>query len=79
MVTPGAGRSPWVAVSALGVLNAQLLTGPRLLFALVRDGRFFPTFSRVHASRGTPIPAIVVLAGETADQHQEASPSARRR
>ncbi|MFV8752654.1 APC family permease [Nannocystaceae bacterium ST9] len=51
-----------VAVSALGVLNAQLLTGPRLLFALARDGRFFPILGRVHASRGTPVPAILLLA-----------------
>lgn len=50
-----------VAVSALGVLNAQLLTGPRLLFALARDKRFFPILGRVHATRGTPIPAIVLL------------------
>jgi APA family basic amino acid/polyamine antiporter len=59
-----AGRSAIalaVAISALGVLNAQLLTGPRLLFALARDGRFFPIFGRVHASRGTPIPAIMLL------------------
>lgn len=52
-----------VAVSALGVLNAQLLTGPRLLYALARDGRLWPVLGRVHATRGTPIPAIAVLAG----------------
>jgi APA family basic amino acid/polyamine antiporter len=52
-----------VAVSALGVLNAQLLTGPRLLFALARDKRFFPILGRLHATRGTPIPAIAVLSG----------------
>jgi APA family basic amino acid/polyamine antiporter len=51
-----------VAVSALGVLNAQLLTGPRLLYALARDDRLWPVLGRVHASRGTPIPAIAVLA-----------------
>jgi APA family basic amino acid/polyamine antiporter len=51
-----------VAVSALGVLNAQLLTGPRLLFALARDGRLWPVLGRVHESRGTPVPAIAVLA-----------------
>lgn len=52
-----------VAVSALGVLNAQLLTGPRLLFALARDKRFFPSLGRIHATRGTPIPAIALLSG----------------
>lgn len=52
-----------VAVSALGILNAQLLTGPRLLYALALDGRLWPALGRVHAGRGTPVPAIMVLAG----------------
>jgi APA family basic amino acid/polyamine antiporter len=51
-----------VAVSAFGVLNAQLLTGPRLIVALARDGRFFTGFGRVHAERGTPVPAILLMA-----------------
>jgi APA family basic amino acid/polyamine antiporter len=51
-----------VAISALGVLNAQLLTGPRLLFALARDGRLWPALGRVHARTGSPTPAIIVLA-----------------
>lgn len=52
-----------VGISAFGVLNTQLLTGPRLILALARDGRFFPAFSDVHARRGTPIPAILLMAG----------------
>jgi basic amino acid/polyamine antiporter, APA family len=52
-----------VAVSALGVLNAQILTGPRLIFALAHDRRFFPVFGRIHASLGTPVPAILLLSG----------------
>lgn len=52
-----------VSISALGVLNAQLLTGPRLLYALARDGRLWSLLGRVHATRGTPIPAIALLAG----------------
>jgi APA family basic amino acid/polyamine antiporter len=52
-----------VAISALGVLNAQLLTGPRLLYALARDGRLWPVLGRVHARTGSPTPAIIVLAG----------------
>lgn len=51
-----------VAVSALGILNAVLLTGPRLLYALARDGRLWPALGRVHAERGTPVPAILVMA-----------------
>lgn len=51
-----------VAVSALGILNTQLLTGPRLLYALALDGRLWPALGRVHAVRGTPVPAIAALA-----------------
>jgi APA family basic amino acid/polyamine antiporter len=51
-----------VAISALGVLNAQLLTGPRLVYALARDGRLWPVLGRVHASTGAPTPAIMLLA-----------------
>jgi APA family basic amino acid/polyamine antiporter len=50
-----------VAVSALGVLNAQLLTGPRLVLALARDGRFFAPFARVHDGFRTPVSAIVLM------------------
>lgn len=66
VVYGGAGRraiAAAVAISALGVLNAQLLTGPRLLYALARDGRLWPMLGRVHARTGSPTPAIVVLAG----------------
>ncbi len=52
-----------VAISAFGVLNAQLLTGPRLIMAMSRDGRFFRPFGNVDAIRGTPILAIALLAG----------------
>lgn len=51
-----------VAISALGVLNAQLLTGPRLLYALARDGRLWSVLGRVDARSGSPTPAIMVLA-----------------
>lgn len=50
-----------VAVSALGVLNAQLLSGPRLIFGMARDGRFFAPFARLHPRLGTPHAAIVLL------------------
>jgi basic amino acid/polyamine antiporter, APA family len=51
-----------VTLSAFGVLNAQLLAGPRLLYALAADRRFFAVFARVDARSGTPIAAIVLLA-----------------
>ena len=52
-----------VCVSAFGVLNAQLLSGPRLVFGMARDGRFFPSFGRLHPRFGTPSAAIVFLGG----------------
>lgn len=52
-----------VAISALGVLNAQLLSGPRLVYGMARDGRFFSPFAKLHAGFGTPWGAIVLLGG----------------
>ena len=50
-----------VAVSAFGVLNAQLLSGPRLIYSMANDGRFFRLFARVNARFRTPVAAIVLL------------------
>ncbi len=63
-VWPSAGRrfiAAAVALSALGVLNAMLLTGPRLICGMARDGRFFSIFGRVHTRFDTPLSAIVML------------------
>lgn len=61
---PGIGRriaAGAVAVSAFGVLNAQFLSGPRLTWAMARDGLFFSPFARLSARFATPAPAIVLL------------------
>lgn len=50
-----------VAISAFGVLNAQLLTGPRLINGMARDGRFFRIFAEVQPRFKTPLAAIVLL------------------
>jgi APA family basic amino acid/polyamine antiporter len=52
-----------IALSAFGVLNAQLLAGPRLVMALAVDGRFFGAFAKVHAKTGAPVAAIALLGG----------------
>jgi APA family basic amino acid/polyamine antiporter len=52
-----------VAFSGFGVLNAQLLTGPRLICGMARDGKFFRMFGGVHARWGTPVAAILMLGG----------------
>lgn len=61
-VWPGLGKrviAAAVAVSAFGVLNAQLLSGPRLVYGMARDGRFFAIFGELR--RGTPVAAIVMM------------------
>ena len=65
-VWPGAGKrlvALAVAISAFGVLNAQLLSGPRLVYGMARDGRFFRPFARVSERFGTPVAAIVLIGG----------------
>ncbi|MBX3317406.1 MAG: amino acid permease [Phycisphaeraceae bacterium] len=65
-VFPSTGRrviAGAVALSAFGVLNAQLLSGPRLVYAAARDGRFFAPFARLSARFGTPVAAILLLTG----------------
>lgn len=62
-VSPQVGRrliAAAVGVSAFGVLNAQLLSGPRLLYGMASDGRFFRPFARLSGS-GTPAGAIALL------------------
>jgi basic amino acid/polyamine antiporter, APA family len=65
-VWPSAGRravAAAVAVSAFGVLNAQLLAGPRLVHGMARDGRFFSIFGVLGARTGTPAAAIALIGG----------------
>jgi APA family basic amino acid/polyamine antiporter len=50
-----------VCISALGVLNAQFLSGPRLLYATARDGRFFSLFARIAPRAQTPVTSILAL------------------
>ena len=50
-----------VALSAFGVLNAQFLSGPRLVYAMAKSGRFFKPFGRAHKIFKTPHNAIILL------------------
>jgi amino acid transporter len=62
---PGAGAraiAAAVALSAFGVLNVQILSGPRLLYGMARDGRFFSAFGSAHARFATPARAIALVA-----------------
>jgi APA family basic amino acid/polyamine antiporter len=50
----------FVLVSVLGALNAHVLVGPRIAYALAIDGLFFKGVDRVHSHYGTPTIAIAV-------------------
>jgi APA family basic amino acid/polyamine antiporter len=65
----GATVGPWaeraialaILVSMFGAANSNLLTGPRVFYAMAQDGLFFKQLTEVHARYGTP--AIAVVAG----------------
>jgi APA family basic amino acid/polyamine antiporter len=64
-IAPGWGArlvAAAVAISSFGVLNVEFLTGPRLTYAMARDGYFFKIFGRLNPRYGTPGPAIALLA-----------------
>lgn len=49
-----------IAVSTIGFLSQNLLTGPRVYFAMAQDGVFFRRVGRVHPRTLAPVTAIVV-------------------
>jgi APA family basic amino acid/polyamine antiporter len=52
-----------VLLSILGTLNAMVLVGPRIAYAMALDRLFFPGVDRAHATFHTPTVAIVLQAG----------------
>ncbi|HYH80813.1 MAG TPA: amino acid permease, partial [Longimicrobium sp.] len=62
----GAGGAALVAalvmLSTFGGLNAGLMTGPRVYYAMARDGLFLPAAARVHPRTRTPVAAITAQA-----------------
>jgi len=51
-----------IIVSILGSLNGSILTGPRIYWAMARDGLFFKSAARVHPQNHTPDRAILLQA-----------------
>jgi APA family basic amino acid/polyamine antiporter len=47
-----------IVISSLGFLAAVILTGPRLYYAMARDGVFFPQAGRLHPRYRTPVFAL---------------------
>ena len=57
------GLTIGVGLILVATLSASLLTGPRVLFAMARDGQFLAVAGRISNQAGTPATATVVLAG----------------
>jgi basic amino acid/polyamine antiporter, APA family len=55
-----------VMLSAFGALNAGLLTGPRVYFAMAEDGLFFRRVAAVHPRYRTPHVAVAIVVVLTA-------------
>ena len=51
-----------LALALLGSMSAMVMAGPRVYFAMARDGLFPTAVALVHPSRGTPVRAIVLQA-----------------
>ncbi len=51
-----------ILVSICSAANGLALTGPRMYFAMARDGLFFRSLSEVHARFGTPALAVAASA-----------------
>jgi APA family basic amino acid/polyamine antiporter len=49
-----------ILVSTFGCVNGLILGGARVLYAMARDGVFFPVAGRVHPVRRTPTGALVL-------------------
>ena len=62
----GHQTSAWITaiitVSILGSLNVTVMLGPRIYYAMARDGLFFASLTRVHPRFHTPANAIIVQA-----------------
>ncbi len=62
----GYQTSAWITavitISILGALNVVTMIGPRIYYAMARDGVLFESLSRVHPRFGTPTGAIMLQA-----------------
>ncbi|OQX27526.1 MAG: hypothetical protein BWK80_04825 [Desulfobacteraceae bacterium IS3] len=60
-----AGRyfSGAIAVGILSALSAMIMTGPRVYYAMSKDGVFFELFGRVSKEHKTPAYSIFLQAG----------------
>jgi len=52
-----------IAIGLLSVLSAMIMTGPRVYYAMAKDGVFFELFGKVNSLRRTPAYSIFLQAG----------------
>lgn len=52
-----------ISLSAFGYLSQGMLTGPRVFFAMARDGYLFRGIASVNAASRVPVGAILLVAG----------------
>jgi APA family basic amino acid/polyamine antiporter len=50
-----------ILLSITGAANGNVLTAPRVIFAMAKDGLFFPRLASIHPMRQTPHIAILVV------------------
>jgi APA family basic amino acid/polyamine antiporter len=60
--TTSAVISAVILVSVFGSINGSILTGPRVYYAMARDGLFFKFVSRIHPKFRTPALSILIQA-----------------
>jgi APA family basic amino acid/polyamine antiporter len=51
-----------ITISILGALNVVTMLGPRIYYAMARDGAFFRGLAKVHPTFNTPVNAIMLQA-----------------
>lgn len=51
-----------IAIGILSVLSAMIMTGPRVYYAMSKDGVFFELFGKINGLRQTPVYAIFLQA-----------------
>jgi APA family basic amino acid/polyamine antiporter len=64
---PGGARlaAAAIALSAIAFMSQGMLTGPRVLFAMARDGLFFARVAEINETSRVPIAAIILQAAWT--------------
>jgi APA family basic amino acid/polyamine antiporter len=50
-----------ILISTFGCVNGLILSGARVCYAMARDGLFFRWCGLLHTTRGTPVPALLLL------------------